>query len=299
MNKKVLAVYYTQSGQLKQILDNFTAPFAQAGITVETVSIQPKKDYPFPWTTPSFFDAMPESVLTIPTEIVPFQCSEKKYDLIIFAYQPWFLSPSIPANSILQHPSFKAILKDTPVITLIGARNMWASAQEKVKSFLRESGAKLVGNSVLMDRHQNHVSVVTIFHWMLTGRKDRYLNIFPKPGISDEDIRNATQFGEIAARHFRENKLDTLQEAFVAGKAIEVHYGLIFIEERGSKLFKLWARLITRKKNRTRWLVYFKYYLLIALFIAAPIIFTVYSILFRPFLSRSIKRKKQYYLALN
>jgi hypothetical protein len=299
MNKKVLAVYYTQSGQLKQILDNFTAPFAQAGMTVETVSIQPKNDYPFPWTTPSFFDVMPESVLTIPTEIVPFQCKERSYDLVIFAYQPWFLSPSIPANSILQHPSFKAILKDTPVITLIGARNMWASAQEKVKSFLRDSGAKLVGNSVLMDRNQNHVSVVTIFHWMLTGRKDRYLNIFPKPGISDDDIRNASQFGAIAARHLQENKLETLQDAFVAGKAIEVHYGLIFIEERGSKLFKLWARLITRKKNRTRWLVYFKYYLLIALFVAAPIIFTVYSILFRPFLSRSIKRKKQYYLALN
>ena len=299
MNKKVLAVYYTQSGQLKQILDNFTAPFTQAGMTVETVSIQPKNDYPFPWTTPSFFDAMPESVLTIPTEIAPFQCKELSYDLVIFAYQPWFLSPSIPANSLLQHPSFKAIIKDTPVITLIGSRNMWASAQEKVKKFLKDAGAKLVGNSVLMDRNQNHVSVVTIFHWMLTGRKDRYLDIFPKPGISDEDISKASDFGATAAKHLLDNNLDNLQEAFIVQKAIEVHYGLIFIEERGSKLFKLWAKLITRKKNRTRWLVYFKYYLLIALFVAAPIIFTVYSILFRPFLSRSIKRKKQYYLALN
>jgi len=299
MNKKVLAVYYTQSGQLKQILDNFTAPFTQAGMTVETVSIKPLKDYPFPWTTPSFFDVMPESVLIIPTEIQPFQCRETSYDLVVFAYQPWFLSPSIPANSLLQHPSFKAILKDTPVITLIGSRNMWCSAQEKVKMFLKEAGAKLVGNSVLMDRHQNHVSVVTIFHWMLTGRKDRYLNLFPKPGISDEDISDATKFGQTAAKHLTQNKLDTLQEAFIAEKAIEVHYGLVFIEERGSKLFKLWAKLISRKKNRTRWLVYFKYYLLIALFLAAPIIFGVYSILFRPFLSKSIRRKKQYYLALN
>ena len=140
MNKKVLAVYYTQSGQLKEILDNFTAPFTQAGITVEKVSIQLKNDFPFPWTTPSFFDAMPESVLTIPTEISPFQCRELSYDLVIFAYQPWFLSPSIPANSLLQHPAFKAIIKDTPVITLIGSRNMWASAQEKVKKFFKSFG---------------------------------------------------------------------------------------------------------------------------------------------------------------
>jgi hypothetical protein len=80
---------------------------------------------------------------------------------------------------------------------------------------------------------------------------------------------------------------------------VYVRYGLIFIEERGSKLFKIWAQLISRKKNRTRWLVYFKYYLLIALFVAAPIIITIYSITLRPFMAKSIKRKKQYYLALN
>jgi hypothetical protein len=299
MNKKVLAVYYTQSGQLKEILDNFTVPFSKAGISVETVSIQPLKDFPFPWTTPAFFEAMPESVLSIPAEIVPFQCKELKYDLVIFAYQPWFLSPSIPANSLLQHPSFRAIIKDTPVITLIGSRNMWISSQERVKKTLREAGAKLVGNSVLMDRHHNLISVVTIFHWMLTGRKDRYKNIFPKPGISDEDIRNVTAFGQTAAEHLQNNKLDTLQDAFIAQKAVEVHYNLLFIEERGSKLFKIWAKVISRKKNRTRWLVIFKWYLLIALFVAAPIVLTIFSLLFKPFLSGSIKRKKQYYLALN
>jgi hypothetical protein len=299
MNKKVLAVYYTQSGQLKQILDNFTAPFIQAGMSVETVSIQPKNDFPFPWTTPTFFDAMPESVLGIPTEIAPFQCQETSYDLIIFAYQPWFLSPSIPATSLLLHPSFRAILKDSPVITLIGGRNMWCSAQERVKKLLKEAGAKLVGNCILMDRNQNHVSVVTIFHWMLTGRKDRYKNIFPLPGVSDEDIRDASKFGATAATHLRDDKLSSLQEAFIAQQAVYVKYGLIFIEERGSKLFKLWAKLISRKKNRTKWLVYFKYYLLIALFVAAPIIITIYSVTLRPFMSKSIKRKKQYYLALN
>ncbi|MET0300616.1 MAG: hypothetical protein ABW036_12670 [Flavitalea sp.] len=299
MSKKVLAVYYTQSGQLKQILDNFTAPFVQGGMTVENVRIKPVNDFPFPWTTPSFFDAMPESQLGIPAEMEPFKTEHTKYDLVIFAYQPWFLSPSIPATSILHHPAFKAILKDTPVITLIGARNMWASSQEKVKKLLKDAGAKLVGNSVLIDRVQNHISVVTIFHWMLTGKKDRYLNIFPKPGVSDEDINGATRFGAVAAEHLQQNKLDGLQQAFIDVKAIEVHYGLIFIEERGNKLFKIWANAIIKKKNRTRWLVYFKYYLLIALFVAAPIVFTIYSILFRPFLQKSIKRKKQYYLGLN
>ncbi len=299
MNKKVLAVYYTQSGQLKQILDNFTAPFSQAGITVETVSIKPRNDFPFPWTTPTFFDAMPESVMGIPTEIEPFQCQELVYDLVIFAYQPWFLSPSIPANSLLLHPAFRAVIKNTPVITLIGARNMWISSQERVKKSLREAGARLVGNTVLIDRNHNLISVVTIFHWMLSGRKDRYKNIFPYPGVSQKDIEDVSDFGKTAAKHLAENKLDTLQQALIAQKAVEVHYNLLFIEERGSKLFRIWAKVILRKKNRAQWLVYFKYYLLIALFVAAPIILTVFSVLIKPFLSRSIEKKKQYYLALN
>ena len=139
--KKVLAIYYTQTGQLGEIVDNFTAPFIESGISVEKVRIKPEKDYSFPWTSDRFFNEMPESVLGIPAELASFTLKETSYDLIIFAYQPWFLSPSIPATSILNHPAFKSVLKKTPVVTLIGARNMWLNAQEKVKKMLHESGA--------------------------------------------------------------------------------------------------------------------------------------------------------------
>jgi len=47
------------------------------------------------------------------------------------------------------------------------------------------------------------------------------------------------------------------------------------------------------------WLVVFKYYLLIALFIIAPIVLLINNIFFKPFLTGSINKKKQYYLALN
>ncbi len=65
MNKKILAIYYTQSGQLGQIVDNFTSVFIAAGISVEKVNFQLNPGFGFPWNSKRFFDAMPESVLGI------------------------------------------------------------------------------------------------------------------------------------------------------------------------------------------------------------------------------------------
>src|ERR1700753_3342459 len=120
MSKKILAIYYTQTGQLGDIVNNFMLPFEQAGFTVEKVIINPVTKFTFPWSSDSFFDAMPESVLSKPTELEPFVLKETKYDLIVLGYQPWFLSPSIPTTSLLENESFKKALDNTPVITIIG-----------------------------------------------------------------------------------------------------------------------------------------------------------------------------------
>ena len=73
---------------------------------------------------------------------------------------------------------------------------MWINAQEKIKIRLKDAGARLVGNIALVDRHNNFISLVTILSWMLGGKKNRKWGIFPKPGVSDEDIENASVFGE-------------------------------------------------------------------------------------------------------
>jgi hypothetical protein len=299
MSKKILAIYYTQSGQLGQIVDNFTSVFTTAGILVEKVAVEPVPRFSFPWNSQRFFDAMPESVLGIPTALAPFEIKEDSYDLIIFAYQPWYLSPSIPANAVLQHPLFKAVVKNTPVVTIIGARNMWLKAQERVKDTLKLNGAVLAGNIALVDKNSNLVSAVTILYWMLTGKKDSMWGIFPKPGIADEDIAHMHVYGTTVLQHLTAGNWAALQPALVQQKAVEVKSNLMFIEPRATKLFSIWANVIIKKKNRRAWLVVFKYYLLIALFIIAPIVLLINIVLFRPFLSKSINKKKQYYLAVN
>ena len=299
MSKKVLAIFYSQTGQLRNIIDNCCAPFEEDGVEVEKVSVKLRNDYLFPWTGKSFFSVMPDCVLGIPSELLPFELKEDSYDLIIVGYQAWFLSPSIPFNSFIQHHSVKKILKNTPVVTITGARNMWINAFLKVKEILADSGAKLVGNIALVDTHMNLVSFVTIFHWMLHGKKDRYLHLFPKPGVSDSDIANSKIFGRIILTHLQNNNWEHLQAELLYKKAMNLKYHLMFIESKAGRIFKLWANFISTKKNKTFWLSIFKYYLLIAFFVAAPFVFVIDRIIFKPFFSNTIRRKKQAILTFN
>ena len=299
MTKKVLAIYYTQSGQLGEIIDHFTAPLTEARISVEKVSINLAKNYPFPWTAERFFSVMPDCVLDVPAELAPFELKETHYDLVILGYQAWFLSPSIPFNSLLRDSKLKTVLQNTPVITVTGARNMWLNAFVRVKKLIHATDAKLVGNIALVDTHPNPVSFVTIFHWMLHGKKDRYLNIFPPPGVSDTDIKHTRVFGGYVLQHLNSNDWDRLQEQMVKEGAVKLNYNLMIIETVAGKIFRFWANFIVKRKNRAAWLKVFKYYLLIAFFIGAPIIITLDAIFLRLFTPKRIRAKKQYYLNLN
>ncbi|MBS1733226.1 MAG: hypothetical protein JST02_08020 [Bacteroidetes bacterium] len=299
MQKKILVIYYSQTGQLGDILSNLCKPLADAGHDIDNVRVEPETAYPFPWTGKSFFAVMPDCVKSVPTKLKPFQLKHNRYDLVILGYQAWFLSPSIPCNSILQEPAVRNVLQNTPVVTITGARNMWISAMERIKVSLKEADAKLVGSMALVDKHANFVSFITIFHWMFKGKKDRYLNIFPKPGVADADIAHCRVYGATVLQHLEKENRDGLQDELIAQKAIEVKYNLMFIESKARKIFAVWAGIIVKKKNRTPWLVAFKYYLIIALFIAAPIILTVDAIFFKPFLSGRIKRQKQQYSGVN
>jgi len=299
MNKKVLAIYYTQSGQLAEIISSFTAPLTEAGAVVENIQIKPVENFNFPWTGRSFFSVMPDCVLGVPRVIEEPSFKEEKYDLVILGYQPWFLSPSIPSNSLLQNGKFKKLIAETPVVTVSEARNMWINAFVRVRKMLSDAGAKHVGNVALFDRHPNPVSFVTIFYWMLTGKKEKYLNIFPKPGVDEKDIRGAGKFGQIVAEHLATNSWDNLQDKLLAQKAVEIKYPLMFIEARAKPIFNAWAKIISKRKNKTAWLGAFKYYLFAALFLGAPILLTLDAVFLRPFSSKRIAAKKLSYMKVN
>jgi len=304
--KKVLVVYYTQTGQQKEILENLLKPLAEdTSVELTYHAIQPVEDYPFPWNKTTFFDAFPESFLQIPCELkpVPPKILDLDFDLIILGYQVWYLSPSIPVNSFLKSEEGRRILNGKPVITVIGCRNMWVMAQEKTKRLLRDAGANLVGNIALVDRHINHISLITIVHWMMKGKKDSYLGIFPKPGVSDEDIIHSSRFGIPILKYLKNGDFSSLQSELVRLEAIRIKPLLVFIDKRGNFIFSKWSKKIREKgfpkdPARRPWLKAFNYYLAFALWFIAPVVSILFLILSLPFYFQ-MRKSIEYYQSTN
>lgn len=299
MSKKVLAIYYSQSGQLGDIIDHLTQPLLDSGISVEKVRIRPVNDFPFPWTGERFYDVMPDCVLGVPVELEPFVLKETSYDLIIMGYQSWFLSPGIPSNSLLHHPLFTAVLKDTPVVTVTGARNMWLNAFAGIKKLLRAHSANHVGNIALVDEHLNPLSYFTIFHWLLGGKKTRLLGIFPLPGVAYRDIVRSAAFGGTILAYLQKGTWEGMQDTLVAQKAVAYNYSLMILEAKAGPQYITWANKVNSSRNRKRLLSVFKYYLHVALFVGAPILLIIDALFIRPFSSKRVEKLKQHYLNLN
>lgn len=275
MKKRVLVLYYSQSGQLRDILDNILYDI-QHKVEVEYALIEPVKPFPFPWTSDTFFDAMPECIELVPSAVKPIspEVMNAQYDLVLFGWQPWFLSPAQPVTSFLKS-EYASLLKDKPVITVIGSRNMWLNGQEQVKLMLNNIGAQLVGNIVLTDSNPNLISVLTIAHWAFTGQKAAY-GIMPEAGVQSADIKNAQRFGMQIYKHLEQDRLNVLQKELLLQGAIHLKPGLVILEKRGIKNFRKFAKYIRHKggagdPNRRSRVKLFQWLLTVIIFILSPI----------------------------
>jgi len=301
MEKKVLIVYYTQTGQMLDILKSIVKPLAATShIKLYYEELKPKPAFPFPWSANQFFQAFPESIKGIPCELEPLKTSSgENFDLVIVGYQPWYLSPSIPFHAFFQLEATKRLLANKPVITVIGCRNMWTMSQEKIKSYIKEANGKLVGNIVLRDKAPNLLSVISIVRWLLKNKKERYLKIIPPAGVSGKDIENADRFGKTILSALDNNSLNDLQGNLVAEGAVDILSSLVMIEKNGNRIFNILASWVLKKGGygdpaRNGRLVFFKYYLFAVIYLISPIGSLVFAI-GRPFRTKAIRKKAEYF----
>lgn len=247
MPQSVLVIHYSQTGQLSRILDKFIIGLG-ADVEVDHLRIQPEEAFPFPWTRMTFFNTFPESVYGIPLPLKEVQVDlNKHYDLVVLGYTIWYLSPCIPINSFLKSEKGQALLQGKKVLTVLGARNMWIMAQEKMKVLLRNCNADLVGNIALVDRSPNLVSIITIIRWMFYNKTKPVMGL-PQAGIRQSEINSAEGFGQIVAKHLGDLGPELNSDLIAAGAA-EMTPSLLHLEKHATRTFRKYAQFILAKGN--------------------------------------------------
>ena len=244
--KKVLVIHYSQSGQLSNVVQHFTQALVDSdNISVTFENIVPGVEYPFPWPFFQFLDTFPEAVYLDSPPPLPLRVAEDDdFDLIILAYQVWFLSPSLPITGFLQSPAAAKLLKNKPVITLIACRDMWLMAQEEMKTMLHDLGAKLVGNVALVDEAGSIGSFLATPAWVLSGKRGPHLGgLIPRAGVADADIVNCQRFGERLVQRLGDNS--PLEPDLLCNlNAVRVNETLISSEKTARRAFRLWGKLL-------------------------------------------------------
>ena len=244
--KRVLVLYYSQSGQLKNMVNSVTEPLKISDeVQVDFRKITPVSKYPYPWPFYPFFDAFPEAIYMNGCEVEPLKDLADDYDLIILGYTIWFLSPSIPVTGFMQSEQAKKLFNNKPVVTLIACRDMWVMAQEKMKTLLSDVGATLIDNVVLTDQGGSIYAFITTPRWLLTGKKDPFWG-FPAAGVSDKELKESSRFGERLLEALKDDKEKKREPLLKNMGAVTVNGKLVGSEKIATRSFMVWGKLIQK-----------------------------------------------------
>ena len=181
-------------------------------------------------------------------------------------------------TSFLQSDEGWRIVEGRPVVTVSGNRNMWAMAQKKIDTLLIELGAVPVGNIALSDRHNNHISVLTIMDWMMSGVRRHKWGILPLPGVARSEIEQAAVFGNIVAEYLACGSYDGMQARIVAQHGAEISALLVSTDRKANRIFRLWANLCVASPRRGFWIKAFEVYLYVAIWLMLPIVSVLYAV---------------------
>jgi hypothetical protein len=191
---------YTQTGQLREAAEALTAPMDAGGWDIRWVEVRPREAFPFPWPIRQFFGVFaqavdPEGFVELVESAGGFATAPD--ELVILAYQVWYLAPSLPIRSLLTaHPE---AVRERDVVSLIACRNMWYSAAVEASGLLRSAGARRVDVVAATETRPSPTTLVTTLRWLLTGRRDPFL-WFGRAGVGDDELARVAEVGQRIAK---------------------------------------------------------------------------------------------------
>ncbi|MCD8043849.1 MAG: hypothetical protein LUH10_12375 [Tannerellaceae bacterium] len=240
--KNVLVIYYSQTGQLEEIVQKLTQPF-QEGYSLTYTKLVCDQ-FKFPLTFRGFFEVFPESMLQIPCEF-RVDIPSKEYDIIVLGFQPWFVNLSIPINSLLGDPGFLSLVKGKQVILVQDSRNTWRNSLHQAKTRLEEAGATVCSSFTFRDVNKNLSSLFSLFGWLFKGNK-HYFKRLPVAGIDPIHIEHASLLGTEAIHSLNSGYRD-----FIIPEAGSEFTSLEY-EQFALKKYEKWAHYITKNNNKYR-----------------------------------------------
>jgi len=242
--KRILLIFYSQSGEAERVATIFETEMAGSGHSVTVVRLRPQDDYPYPWgSAATFFDAMPEAQLGLPPPIRrPAFDRDAAWDLVILISPVWFLSPAPPVQAFFRTAE-AAVLRGRPVMTVTVSRAMWQQGSEALKRLLARAGARHVDNVVVTHRGSPVATLVSTPRALLSGKGDALLGVFPKAGVAADDHDRLHRLARAAAARLAEE--DAVAGPLLSGRpAVTVKRWLIGPELVGWYAFRGWARLL-------------------------------------------------------
>jgi hypothetical protein len=290
--KRVLVIYYSNSGDVARAAASFAKYLNRQEVELTWECIQPKADYPYPWSLYQFFDVFPECINGEPPEIYPPKFSQDdKFDLVILAYQVWFLTPSLPIQGFFKS-QYARVLKDTKVITLVVCRNMWHSASEAMKKMIAERGGIHIDNVVVTHQGIPLATFITTPRLLLTGKKDGLWGILPPGGVRQRKIGALSRFGKQIADNLATLSDSSNQPLLRGLDAVEVNPGYVIPEFIGRVVYRPWAKIARLFGKRGSWsrLIIISIFAVHLVF-AIPIVLlvsTVIQFLFGPVLNKKM-----------
>ncbi|MCP4916041.1 MAG: hypothetical protein GY913_03875 [Proteobacteria bacterium] len=204
MTKRVLVLWFSQSGQLGRVAEAFTQPLTDAGHEVCSVELKPLEPFPFPWKVTQFFGIFPETVREVPVALEPVQIPDGPWDRVILCSQIWFLSPSAVVASFLRSDA-AAVLDGVPVLTLIGCRNMWVNGWRRLVRHIEARGGRVTDRVVVTHSGSIFASYFSTLAWMLTGKRET--NVLPKAEIDESRFGWLAELGAQAATRLDQDVL--------------------------------------------------------------------------------------------
>lgn len=238
MTFKILAVSFSQTGQLERTLGTFLEPFGGQNFQITQIKVEPEHPFPFPWGFLPFFEAMPETVLGIPRRVKSIAIDPNaSFDLVVLGYQPWFLSLSQPVQAFLNQYG-ALIFKNRPVIAITACRDMWHEAFLQLRSAVEGFGGRIVEHVVVTDPTPKLLSLFTTPIWLAFGKK-KFL-AFPEAGLRTPEYAFVRSQGARYGNFLKNQK--TLPASGFLMDPSRLDINKVFTEILGRALFRVSAR---------------------------------------------------------